>query len=1385
MSYKTGFDKITFNDSAEYISGDGTDLSIVSSNLINIKLGNTDDSTKLSILNSDSSEVTYITDTGLMNGLNFTTTGGTDMNALGQINTDKSDPRGFVDSSHMSLTFDNGTMTLTLTSSEGSFSYYTITKYTKTGVQTFEISDVEGIHYIYYNSENITETTTFSLDLIEKYAWIACIYWDKTNSKALYIGHEYRHGIIMSSQTHAYLHLVQGFMLESGGQLGDILADENGSIPAHCEFSNTASVGWDEDARFTPSARLSTANIPVFYRDGLDTSNIWRSNETASFPVLITGTNRANYNQLTGGSWQQTEVGNKDFVLCHVAITNDVDRPYVVFQGQNLYTRKRDARDGAEIEINSLITEGLPIIEFKFVATIIIQTDDNYANTVKSRIVTTNDGSDYVDLRGSVIGRIGTSATVSDHNALANVALATTGITYGHIDDQSQSLYGVKTFVDGIAFVDVGEYISGNGTDLTIGSGAYINLTATADVIIPVNIGLIFGDGTEKIESDNTNLTVSSGGDINLTPSTTFDVNIPQDIGLTFGADTFKIESNGTDFTINSLNNLNLTATADVIIPVNIGLIFGDGGEKIESDNTDLTLTSGNNIDLIATNEISFNTDTGNILRILGDDTSTYLISSNRLSLSNDAGSSNIELDSNIYLDSDYVQFRKSDASKVQLILDQPNELMTSYNNIVINTSNLTPTVIGDESRLYLFNNYASGAGGQGYFGTLCFGGSDSIVIGTASSYFVSGISSQSIYDMSSTSQPGNLEFYTTQNLSITPVKNLVIDYDGSIIIPNSGQKLCFVDSSEYISGDGTDLTISSGNNITLDGNVDITGSLSLDSNSIYGLPIGSVISYTNNTPPSGYLMCDGSAISRSVYAQLFTIIGTTYGVGDGSTTFNLPNIEGRTIVGKGSEVEFNTLGKTGGEKTHVLSTAEMPVHNHTTTENSHRHISPICMNPGLQTYYGETNITETTTGLYYEVGNTAEGNEVLGYTSSSTTGITIDNTGSGEAHNIIQPYITLNYCIKYSDVVVHSIIDDLETLHWDETEAELKVVIGATDIITFQTDEIVAYTPISIEGNNGLSIGQSSSHNTTIFDHNSIQLATTTYFGDGALYDEHCGVCLYSQMNGGWGTADLRIKTSVSHGEYELTETAMIISNDKTTIRKDLDVGGDLNVSGNFSGSIFPKSIVRYETTQTISIPAGCNGLILEIVGGGGGAGGIQGASDSSGGGGAGGYVKIYITKTMISDLSLSSIYFQCGTGGAGKDTNDNGDPGLPSYCKENDVNGNQIAQADGGQEGFRGAEYSRGGISGYGSVELAYDDICEIIYGEIGNRGHNTGLSTPVMFGGYGGKSYFGRGGRGASEWSLPESGIKGGGGGGTIQSVGVGSGSGGNGMMQITFY
>ena len=79
-------------------------------------------------------------------------------------------------------------------------------------------------------------------------------------------------------------------------------------------------------------------------------------------------------------------------------------------------------------------------------------------------------------------------------------------------------------------------------------------------------------------------------------------------------------------------------------------------------------------------------------------------------------------------------------------------------------------------------------------------------------------------------------------------------------------------------------------------------------------IPAGSIIGWTSGTAPAGWLICDGSAISRTTYAALFALIGTDYGVGDGSTTFNIPNLAGRTLVGDGANIGI------GGTSTNELA---------------------------------------------------------------------------------------------------------------------------------------------------------------------------------------------------------------------------------------------------------------------------------------------------------------------------------------------------------------------------------------------------------------------------------------------------------------------------------
>ena len=175
---------------------------------------------------------------------------------------------------------------------------------------------------------------------------------------------------------------------------------------------------------------------------------------------------------------------------------------------------------------------------------------------------------------------------------------------------------------------------------------------------------------------------------------------------------------------------------------------------------------------------------------------------------------------------------------------------------------------------------------------------------------------------------------------------------------------------------------------------IDEDGKLNASGGSSTGekTPVGAVMQYAGSTAPTNWLICDGSAVSRTTYAELFNVIGTTYGTGDGSTTFNLPNSKGRVPVGvNSSDTDFNSLGKTGGEKTHKLTIEEMPRHNHTSSIIN-----------GNEIRWGGTGnmLNLESSNLQWTAG--PDGSSIITGTS-----------GAGQAHNNLQPYLVMNYIIK------------------------------------------------------------------------------------------------------------------------------------------------------------------------------------------------------------------------------------------------------------------------------------------------------------------------------------------------------------------------------------
>lgn len=166
--------------------------------------------------------------------------------------------------------------------------------------------------------------------------------------------------------------------------------------------------------------------------------------------------------------------------------------------------------------------------------------------------------------------------------------------------------------------------------------------------------------------------------------------------------------------------------------------------------------------------------------------------------------------------------------------------------------------------------------------------------------------------------------------------------------------------------------------------------------------PSGVIMDFAGSTAPTGYLLCDGTAYSRTTYSALYAAIGTTWGSGDGSTTFNVPDLRGRTAVGAGSGSGLTTrsLAATGGEETHLLTAAEAGVGSHYHTDSGHSHGGPL--------YYGSSG-----SGIGFVISAAAVNNGAWA-TASGNANIQSTSAAASSAHNNMQPFVVVNKIIKY-----------------------------------------------------------------------------------------------------------------------------------------------------------------------------------------------------------------------------------------------------------------------------------------------------------------------------------------------------------------------------------
>jgi microcystin-dependent protein len=205
------------------------------------------------------------------------------------------------------------------------------------------------------------------------------------------------------------------------------------------------------------------------------------------------------------------------------------------------------------------------------------------------------------------------------------------------------------------------------------------------------------------------------------------------------------------------------------------------------------------------------------------------------------------------------------------------------------------------------------------------------------------------------------------------------------------------------------------------------------------GLAVGTVVPYAGSSVPTGWLLCDGTAVSRSTYSTLFSVLGTTYGAGNGTTTFNVPDLRQRFPLGKAASGTGATLGATGGliDHTHTgpshthtgpSHTHTGPSHTHTGPAHTHDTVVPItgygtnatpvsgamavsdggALPAGIKVANAAQTVTSTSSGTG------ATGASGTGATGADGTGAT-GSSGAGNTGAENPPFLSLNYIVLYA----------------------------------------------------------------------------------------------------------------------------------------------------------------------------------------------------------------------------------------------------------------------------------------------------------------------------------------------------------------------------------
>ena len=315
------------------------------------------------------------------------------------------------DNTYTLMTFTNSTRTFSIAPVGDSFDVWVQgTKFTFTTAQTLVIPNTEGTFYLYFDTAGTLQVmNTFSTALITDYAFVSSGYWDATLAKNLLPLNE-RHGLEMDGITHALFHSFLGSEYKTGFALSAFSLG-TGSSNSDVSFQVDSGTWSDEDINFSYTA---TTQFTVVYRSG---ASLWKTKDANAYPLIESGATTLNgaggstavytgangrpaYNKNTSGTWSLTETSEGAYILVHLAVINDESKKIVAFLGTNEYYTEFSALNNISVEINEL-KSSVPLNEYIFVGTILLECSSSFANTPKARIIPIPNAvsTNYIDLR--------------------------------------------------------------------------------------------------------------------------------------------------------------------------------------------------------------------------------------------------------------------------------------------------------------------------------------------------------------------------------------------------------------------------------------------------------------------------------------------------------------------------------------------------------------------------------------------------------------------------------------------------------------------------------------------------------------------------------------------------------------------------------------------------------------------------------------------------------------------------------------------------------------------------------------------------------------------------------------------------------------------------